>query len=84
VRSPARAAVVAAPGRLVVGATPWAQLYVDGRFIGNTPVVDLPVAAGTHTLRLVRAGFEPEERVVSVAPGETLRVTRIRLREARP
>lgn len=80
----ARAAQGAAPpaatSRLVVSASPWAELYVDGRLVGNTPVIDLPVTAGKHTLRLVRQGFVPDERVVTVTEGETLRVTGIRLR----
>jgi serine/threonine-protein kinase len=86
---PAPAAAPAAPapvamGRLVVNATPWAELYVDGRSVGNTPVVDLPLKAGTHQLRLVRDGFEPELRTVVVTRGQTLRVTGIQLRESQP
>lgn len=82
---PSRTRPAAAPptGFLVVSATPWAELYVDGRLVGNTPVVDLPVAAGTHTLRLVREGFVAEERVVSIVRGQTLRVTGIKLQVSR-
>lgn len=82
--APPPAAIVAPRGRLVVSATPWAEVYVDGRLVGNTPVVDLPVSAGTHRLRLVREGFVPDERVVVVSRGQTLRVTGIKLREFRP
>lgn len=73
-----------APGRLVVSSMPWAELSVDGRPVGNTPVVDLPVPAGEHRLRLTRDGFEPHEQVVVVATGETLRLTGIVLREVQP
>ena len=56
---------------------PWAELYVDGRLVGNTPVVDLRLPAGQHRLRLERVGFRPHEEVVNLAPGQTLRITGI-------
>ncbi len=80
----ARPAPAPPPGNLVVNAMPWAELWVDGRSVGNTPIVSLRVSAGEHRLRLVRDGFEPYEQVVSVAPGETLRVTGIVLQEVQP
>jgi serine/threonine-protein kinase len=40
-------------GQLSVGSQPWARIYLDGRLLGNTPVVDLRVPAGNHVLRLV-------------------------------
>ena len=87
---PVRTAVPAAPaaaqetGRLSVSATPWGQLYLDGQLIGNTPKANLPVAAGTHTIRVVRDGFEPVERTVQIGAGQTVRVTGIVLAERRP
>lgn len=85
-RPPAASAPSKPPpsGVLVVNATPWAELYVDGRLVGNTPVVDLPLPAGPHQLRLVRDGFEPYERRVVVAAGQTLRITNIVLQETKP
>ena len=66
-----------APGRLFVGATPWGEVYVDGRLSGHTPLVALPIAAGWHQLRIVRDGFAPFERRIQVAPGEDVRLTGI-------
>lgn len=82
--APAPRPAPAGMGRLVVNATPWAELYVDDRSVGNTPVVDLPVRAGMHQLLLVRDGFEPELRTVVVPRGETVRVTGIQLRALKP
>ncbi len=81
-QAPAPAATEA--GRLSVNATPWGELYVDGRLIGNTPKANLPLAPGAHTIRIVRDGFEPYERTILVAPGETVRLTGIQLTERRP
>jgi len=69
------------PARVVVSSMPWAELYVDGRLVGNTPVTDLRLPAGQHRLRLERAGFRPHEEVVNLAPGQTLRITRVVLQQ---
>ena len=76
--------VSAAPGRLFVNATPWGQVFVDGELIGNTPRVGVPIAAGSHRVRVSRDGFDPFERTVQVAPGQDLRLTDIVLRESKP
>ena len=72
------------PGRLFVNATPWGQLYVDGQLVGNTPKANLSIAAGAHTIRVVRDGFEPFERSVQIEPGQVVRLTDIVLAARRP
>jgi serine/threonine-protein kinase len=67
----------AGPGRLFVNATPWGQLYIDGRLIGNTPKLNLPLGPGTHIIRVERFGFEPYARRIEVAPGQEIRMTDI-------
>ncbi len=37
---------------LDVNSTPWAKVYVDGVFVGETAVTGLVVTAGKHRLRL--------------------------------
>ncbi|HKA57427.1 MAG TPA: serine/threonine-protein kinase [Gemmatimonadales bacterium] len=69
------------PALVVVSSVPWAELYVDGRLVGNTPVVDLQLRAGRHRLRLQRAGFRPYEEVVTLAPGQSLRMTGVVLQQ---
>ena len=56
---------------LTVNATPWADVYVDGTHVGQTPIGNLEVEAGTHTIRLVCPPLEAEvTRTVTLAPGE--------------
>jgi hypothetical protein len=74
----------AAPGRLFVNATPWGQLYVDGRLVGNTPKANISVSAGTHRIRVVRDGYEPVERTILVPAGQDVRLTDIVLVERTP
>jgi len=91
-RAPAPRAPAAAAGprpgprplpsaQVVVSSVPWAELYVDGRLLGNTPVVGLRLPPGRHRLRLVQLGFQPHEEVVNLAPGQTLKLTRIVLQQ---
>jgi hypothetical protein len=46
----------------------WATLSVDGAPRGTTPL-SLRIAAGTHRIRVERAGFPPIERKVNVVAG---------------
>ncbi len=71
-------------GHLFVNAAPWGELYVDGRLVGNTPKANLEIAAGNHRIRVVRDGYDPYERAIVVAAGETVRLTDIVLSERRP
>ena len=64
-----------AMGQIWVNSTPWAQVYLDGELLGNTPRLGVSVRAGLHTLRLVRDGFQPFERQIVVATGVPVRLT---------
>lgn len=70
-------------GRLFMNAYPWGTVYLDGRRIGNTPIVDFPLRPGTYVVRVEREGFQAYEELVSVEPGGELRRTGIVL-ERRP
>lgn len=66
-------------GTLVVqsvagGAPMWADVFVDGRYRGRTPLVLRALAAGKHRLRLVREGFALDERDVIVQAGRARRI----------
>jgi hypothetical protein len=83
VSPPAPLSAPAEPGRLFVSATPWGTLYLDGRPVGNTPVIDLSIPPGSHSIRIARDGFQSYERIIEVAPGEQVRLTGIVLPETR-
>jgi serine/threonine-protein kinase len=44
-------------GHVTLDATPWAQVFVDGRPIGSTPIYKYPLPAGKHLLRFDNAGL---------------------------
>lgn len=49
----APAAAGANMGFLRINSRPWAQVFVDGKFVGNTPLLNAPVPAGKHKIKLV-------------------------------
>lgn len=68
-------------GRLFVNAYPWGTVFVNGRRIGTTPIVDFPVQAGSYLVRIEKEGFQPWEEQVEVRPGAESRRTGIILEE---
>jgi len=70
----APAAVDNTPGRLTVGATPWCTVTVDGVGRGQTPVVGLSLPPGSHRIACINPERGTQERSVTLAPGQDLRV----------
>jgi len=68
------------PGHVFVRAEPWGELYIDGNYVGNTPALNLPLAAGPHVLRIEREGYVTVERDFELTSGQELRITDIVLR----
>ncbi|HEX4601499.1 MAG TPA: PEGA domain-containing protein [Gemmatimonadales bacterium] len=84
VRRSERPAVAVEPGRLSINATPWGVVSIDGRVVGNTPLLDLAVAPGLHRMRVQRAGFKAVERVIPVTAGQGVRITDVVLESLAP
>jgi len=72
------------PGQLFINSRPWGRVYIDGEFVGNTPQAGLTIAAGVHSLRVVRDGFEPYEAEIEIFSGRQRRITDIVLRPRQP
>lgn len=79
-----RPATPSLPGYLSINSTPWAELSVDGRVVGNTPRVGIRVAPGRHLLMLAREGFQNHTTWVTVGPGATVKITGIALKRIAP
>jgi len=72
-RARSRAHTPAAPGYLSVAATPYATVYVDGRKLGDTPLLNIELSAGTHRVRGVAVDGRVASATVAVTPGATVR-----------
>ena len=66
------AAVTKGSGKLLVGATPWCTLFVDGQSKGPTPV-SVEIAAGPHQLRCDPPKGDPKIANVGITDGATAR-----------
>lgn len=56
---------------LNINAKPWADVYIDGKKVGTTPLAEVPVSAGTHAVRLFNPNLNKEETVkVELAPNQ--------------
>ncbi len=60
---------------LTVGSVPWAELWIDGKDVGQpTPVVHLPVTCGAHKLRFKRSNPDIDHvESVNLSPGQELK-----------
>ena len=61
-------------GRLFVLTAPYARVYLDGRMLGTTPIMNHEVPPGRHTLYLVNPSFSAKRMQINVRVGQTLRV----------
>jgi serine/threonine-protein kinase len=68
---PAPAPAEALPGTLKLRIVPWAEVSLDGRLLGTTPLRPLPVSPGAHTIRLQHPSYRPLQKTVRVRSGET-------------
>ena len=65
-------AAAAEPGFLTLGTYPFTQVTEGGRSLGTTPLVKVPLSAGTHTLSLDNAEQGIKQTVqVTIKSGET-------------
>ena len=68
-------AVTPSPGYLSVNSMPAADVQVDGRSIGRTPIVRHPLPAGKHDVVLRHGRFGPRVFHVNISSGKTEIVT---------
>ena len=61
-------------GRLSVNATPWAEVLVDGRSVGTTPLANLSVPIGLHEIVWRHPQFGTRRQVVSVTREQPVRL----------
>lgn len=60
-------------GRLVIRSQPLeANIYIDGNLAGKSPYDGKTLSPGTHKIRVLKEGYEPWEKDVTVKPGETV------------
>ena len=61
-------------GTLHINALPWAQVAVDGRAIGETPIANLSLPIGSHEVVFRHPELGERRQVVLVRPGPPVRL----------
>ena len=62
-------------GRVSVNAVPWAQVWIDGRALGETPIANVSVAAGEHEIVFRHPQFGEHREKATVKSGALTRVS---------
>ncbi len=57
-------------GRLLIGPEPWADVYVNGEAVGQTPMPPLELEEGAYTVRLSNPDYEDQVSTVTITAGE--------------
>ena len=70
-----RVSIALPEGNLSINATPWAEVTVDGRALGETPIANVTLRAGSHELVFRNPQHGELKQTVIVKAGETGRVT---------
>jgi hypothetical protein len=61
-------------GSISVNAVPWAEVLLDGKTIGETPIANFAVLPGSHEILLRNPKFPEQRRTVVVTLTAPLRV----------
>lgn len=70
----ARIEVNVPDGTVNLNAVPWAEVYLDGRSLGETPIANASVTAGTHEVIFRNPQFQELRQMVTVATGKPTRL----------
>jgi serine/threonine protein kinase len=66
---------VSNPGFVFITSTPWAKVYVDNVFIGETPISNaLTLSEGNHSIMFMHPSFEPILKTITVQPNKQLHI----------
>jgi serine/threonine-protein kinase len=72
--TPSATAPAAREGLLQLLVIPWADVAVDGKSVGTTPLKPLALPAGDHAVRFEHPDYHPLQKRVTIRPGETVRL----------
>ena len=62
------------PGQLQIAVRPWAEVVIDGRGMGTTPLDKITLESGPHVVVLRHPAYLELRRSVVVKPGDTVRL----------
>ncbi len=57
-------------GLISLGANPWAKVWIDGKEIGDTQIVNYKISTGNHVIEFMNPHFPSIRRKVSITEGK--------------
>ena len=66
---------VAEIGKLSVKTEPYSDVYEGGRYLGQTPLAELALSAGTHELTFKNPSHAPYKQTITIAAGKTKKLS---------
>jgi serine/threonine protein kinase len=61
-------------GYLRLAISPWGQVEINGKVIGNSPLPDLKLPEGKHQVTIRNADFPPFSATITIAPNQTFTI----------
>ena len=68
-------AITPPEGRLSINASPWAQVWIDGKPVGDTPLANLSTAVGEHEITFRHPQLGERHETALVRSGALTRVS---------
>jgi hypothetical protein len=62
-------------GRLIINTTPWANIYINGKSYGTTPISIEKLKAGKYTVRLENPNFPAWETEASILKDKSTKIS---------
>lgn len=63
------------PGLVLITSTPWAKVYIDNVFVGETPIgKPLTVSEGKHSIMFMHPSFEPILKTITVQSNKQIQI----------
>ena len=60
--------------KLTIDASPWANVFVDGKKVGQTPVTNYTIAAGPHSIKVTNPDLNQTRTLkIDAKPNEVIR-----------
>ncbi len=53
-----------------LNSVPWSDVFIDEKYMGQTPIYKLTLPSGPHTIKFVKEGYQTVEKKVFLKPGE--------------
>jgi len=62
-------------GTININAAPWAEVWIDGRRVGETPIGNLPISIGSHEVVFRHPQLGEKRQAVSVTLNAPVRLS---------